>query len=113
MHLLKRLLIPSFLLIPVLGMPPLVAAAERGDDVPVFVHKGTVDVIDLESSRLMVSGMEFEVPAEVTVTIRGGPGAFTMLQEGMKAEVVYREYPDARVATQVDQLPDNAEIEQY
>jgi hypothetical protein len=82
-------------------------------DAPVFVHRGDIDVLDLENNQLVVAGMGFEAPLEVTVSIRGTASAFSLLQEGMKAEVAYYEYPDRRVAINISQLPDNLEIEQF
>lgn len=102
----------KFLLICSLAFAPLLSSAQDGE-APVYSHKGTVDVIELASNRLTVSGMAFEVPLDTPVNIRGAAGAFSLLQQGMKAEVVYREYPESRVAIQIDQLPDNVEIEQF
>lgn len=89
-------------------------AAERpGQSAPVFTHQGVIDLIDPEKQQLVISGMRFEVPLDAPVTIRGGPGAFSLLQAGMKAQVVYYEYPDAQVAITLDQLPDNTELPQF
>jgi len=101
--------------IPLLAAEPASgggAAAEIRSDVAVLMHRGTIDVLDLEENRLLVSGMSFEVPLETTVNIRGTTGAFSLLQEGMQAEVTYYEYPDRRVAIDITQLPDNVAIEQ-
>jgi hypothetical protein len=99
-------LIASLLVVSI----PIAADETEG---AVFAHKGTIDVIDFETSRLVVSGYEFQVPLDTPVSIRGGTGAFSLLQQGMKTEVVYREFPDGRIALQIDQLPDNVEIQQF
>jgi hypothetical protein len=107
------LVLTGLLLSPVTWMTAVHAAELAGSRAPVLTHRGTIDVIDLESNHVVISGMNFEVPLDVPVTIRGGAGAFTLLQEGMKAEVVYYDYPDTRVAISLDQLPDNTQIEQF
>lgn len=113
MRMMKLMMVGLTAVVALLASSWLSAAATPGVEAPIFTHKGTVDVIDLEANRLVISGLGFEVPLDATVTIRGGVGAFTLLQQGMKAEVVYYEYPDTRVAISIDQLPDNVEIEQF
>lgn len=111
---LGRILIVAGLLCAALpGLGEVRAAEQPGSQAPVLTHQGTIDGIDLETNSVIISGMRFEVPLDAPVTIRGGAGAFTLLQEGMKAQVVYYEYPDTRVAISLDQLPDNLEIQQF
>ena len=50
---------------------------------------------------------------DLVVEIRGGPGAFTMLQEGMKAVVTYRVISASeRHAVSIVQLPDNVAVDE-
>lgn len=79
----------------------------------VVSDRGIIRELDFEKNTMVVGGMEFSVPLDTPVTLRGGAGAFTLLEVGMKAEVVYRQFPDERVAMTVDQLPDNTEILEF
>lgn len=79
----------------------------------VVSDRGIIRQLDFEKNTMVVGGMEFVVPLDTPVTLRGSAGAFTMLAIGMKAEVVYKQFPTERVALTVDQLPDNTEIEEF
>jgi len=104
----KRFLI-GIVLLGATGMSLFAAESE-----PMVVSdRGIIRQLDFEKNTMVVGGMEFSVPLETPVTLRGGAGAFTMLEVGMKAEVVYKQFPDERVAMTVDQLPDNTEIPEF
>ena len=104
----KRLLI-GMLLLGTTNISLLAAEAE-----PMVVSdRGIIRQLDFENNTMVVGGMEFVVPLDTPVTLRGAAGAFTMLAVGMKAEVVYKQLPTERVALTVDQLPDNTEIEEF
>lgn len=104
----KRLLI-GMLLLGTTNISLLAAEAE-----PMVVSdRGIIRQLDFENNTMVVGGMEFVVPLDIPVTLRGSAGAFTMLAVGMKAEVVYKQFPTERVALTVDQLPDNTEIEEF
>ncbi len=110
-----------FLGSPMLGTPMLgslllgassqsLVAAES--EPMVLSDRGIIQQLDFENNTMVVGGMQFVVPLDTPVTLRNAAGAFTMLVVGMKAEVVYKEFPTERVAMTVDQLPDNTEIEE-
>lgn len=76
-------------------------------------YQGVIRKVSLESNAIEVSGWYFEVPVDVPVTVRGGPGALSLLAEGMQVIVLYRLVDDVRVALAIDQLPDNQEMPEF
>lgn len=104
----KRMLIVMLLL----GATSMSLFAAESEPM-VVSDRGIIRQLDFEKNTMVVGGMEFVVPLDTPVTLRGSAGAFTMLAIGMKAEVVYKQFPTERVALTVDQLPDNTEIEEF
>ena len=104
----KRKLIGILLL----GATSLCAFAAESEPM-VVSDRGIIRQLDFENNTMVVGGMEFVVPLDTPVTLRGTAGAFTLLVVGMKAEVVYKQFPTERVVLTVDQLPDNTEIEEF
>lgn len=104
----KRMLIGMLLL----GVTTMSLHAAESEPV-VMSERGIIRQLDFEENTMVVGGSEFVVPLDTPVTLRGAAGAFTMLAVGMKAEVVYKQFPNERVAMAVDQLPDNTEIEEF
>ena len=94
---------------PETDLPP----ALETDEFAAEELRGLVQQIDVASNTLEVSGWQFEVPLDVPVTVRGGPAALSMLEDGMQVYVVYRTEGEARIALSVDQLPDNEELLLY
>ena len=87
------------------------AVFSEGEPV-IMTDRGVINALDFENNTMVIDGSGYVVPLDTTVTIRGSSGAFTLLVVGMKAEVVYKELPTERMALQIDQLPDNTEIEE-
>ncbi len=104
----KRMLIVMLLL----GATSMSLFAAESEPM-VVSDRGIIRQLDFEKNTMVVGGMEFVVPLDTPVTLRGSAGAFTLLAIGMKAEVVYKQFPTERVALTVDQLPDNTEIEEF
>lgn len=74
--------------------------------------EGTVQELDFGANTMIFEGIRFRMAPELTVEIRGSHGAFTMLQEGMKAAVTYRVLSASdREAVRIEQLPDNYRLE--
>jgi hypothetical protein len=74
--------------------------------------------VDLATRSALVSGYTYDFgpavtsePVEVKMYNSGG-GAFELLQPGMKVEITYGQFDDARLAFRVQQLSDNAELEE-
>jgi hypothetical protein len=113
---LKWALIVSWAFLAV-AAPPLQAEEEeegRGNtEYAEQEYQGVIRKVSVEDNALEVSGWYFDVPADVPVSIRGGPGALSMLAEGMQVIVLYRVVGDARVALAIDQLPDNQEMPEF
>ena len=87
---------------------------QAAESEPMVLSKsGVIRQVDLEKNTMVVDGMQIVVPLDTPVTLRGAAGAFSMLEVGMKAEVVYKEMPTERIALTVDQLPDNTEMEEF
>lgn len=81
----------------------------------VVVHdEGQIAKLDLEHNTALIGGLTYRFAPDARVEIAGSFGAFTMLQEGMKVEYVYRRYSDEdREVIAMRQLPDNAVLEMY
>ncbi|MCZ6854553.1 MAG: hypothetical protein O7G86_11600 [Gammaproteobacteria bacterium] len=87
----------------------LVAAAEA----PVLEAQGTIHAVELEANSLVIDGVRFNVAFDAQVEIRGSYGAFGFLQAGMKVVFEYRRYsPSNLVIFDIEQLPDNADLEE-
>lgn len=112
MKTLKSLLAVLILLVP-LGT----AATALGQSLdpalaPEKSMDGTIQALDFGANSMVFEGLTFSMAPELEVQIRGSYGAFTMLQEGMKASIVYRVVSgSARVVTRIEQLPDNFQLE--
>lgn len=73
---------------------------------------GTIQQLDFGAGTMIFEGNRFQMAPELEVEVRGSYGAFTMLQEGMKATVTYRVIsPSERHAIRIVQLPDNFRLE--
>lgn len=73
---------------------------------------GTIQSLDFGANTMIFEGNRFHMAPGLSVEIRGSYGAFTMLQEGMKAVVTYRVVSGSeRHATSIVQLPDNFGLE--
>ena len=74
---------------------------------------GTIQSLDIGANNMIVDGNRYRMAPDVTVEIRGGHGAFTMLHVGMKIFMVYRVInPSDREVVRVEQLPDNYQLEE-
>ena len=90
------------------------ARAQSADPAlaPVKAMEGTIQTLDFGSNSMIFEGLRYRMAPDVQVEIRGSYGAFTMLQEGMKAAITYRVVSGSeRVVTRIEQLPDNVELE--
>lgn len=79
---------------------------------PEMEMAGAIEELNFGANTMIFEGVRYHMAPELVVEIRGGPGAFTMLQKGMKAIVTYRVISASeRHAVSIVQLPDNIAIE--
>ena len=94
---------------------------ELGDSmtepVPPRLDEGVIQEIDLDERSIIISGYEYLVgPSTINpplkVTLYGVTyGAFELLKPGMKVEVEYIDFGNARVAFRIGQLAPDAQVE--
>lgn len=91
-----------------------VSAVAASDEFVVVHDQGKILKLDLANNTALIGGLLYRFAPDARVEIAGSFGAFTMLQEGMKVEYVYRRYSDEdREVIAMRQLPDNAVLEAY
>lgn len=106
-----RKLVLATLLVAVPGLSGQ-ALAQNADLAPVQKMDGVIQALDFAENSMVFEGVRIHMAPDLVVEIRGSYGAFTMLQEGMKAVVTYRVVSAShREAVRIEQLPDNTEIE--
>lgn len=73
---------------------------------------GTIQQLDFGAGSMIVDGYRYHTSPELHVEIAGSYGAFTMLQVGMKVQIVYRVVSASqRDLVEVVQIPDNFVID--
>lgn len=88
------------------------AASISPELAPEDEMTGTIQSLDFGANTMIFEGIRFQMAPELTVEVRGSHGAFTMLQPGMKAQVIFRVVSASeRHAISIVQLPDNAVLE--
>ena len=95
-------------------------APEDMDDGAVMARttRGVIHAIDLAKRMARISGYIYEFgspddPATVGIKMYDSDfGAFEMLRPGMKVEVVYGDADDIRIAVRLQQLADDADMEE-
>ena len=88
------------------------ASAQNADLAPMKEMEGVIQELDFAQNAMIFEGIRMHMAPELVVEIRGSYGAFTLLEEGMKALVTYRVVSAShRVAVRIEQLPDNVELE--
>ncbi|MGE0625790.1 MAG: hypothetical protein AB7I04_22950 [Pseudomonadales bacterium] len=90
------------------------AAAQSLDPAlaPVTEREGTIQQLEFADNSMIFDGNRYYMAPDLVVEIRGTHGAFTMLQAGMKARIVYRVISGSRREVfQIEQLPDNYDVE--
>ncbi len=103
----------AFIPATVAAAAPLAAASGVVEMAPVKDMEGTIQKLDFGANTMIFQGIRYYMAPELTVEIRGGPGAFTMLRTGMKALVTYRVISASeRQAVSIVQLPDNTAIDE-
>ena len=80
----------SLLLVILIGLTQSAMAAQLSFLAPEKERTGTIQQLDFAANQMIVDGYRYRVPVDVQVEIRGSYGAFTMLTEGMKINMVYR-----------------------
>jgi hypothetical protein len=96
-------------------------APEDMDEGAVMARttRGVVQAIDLAKRMAQIDGYIYEFgspddPGSVEVKMYDSDfGALEMLQPGMKVEVVYGDIGDIRITVRLQQLADDADIEEH
>lgn len=89
------------------------AAEEVAELAPEMETEGMIEALDFGANTMIFQGVRYQMAPDLSVEIRGGPGAFTMLQVGMKAIVTYRVISATeRHAVNIQQLPDNTALDE-
>ena len=112
---LKTLWFGFLLLLPLLGGAAGSAHAQESvaELAPQMETEGSIEKLDFGANTMIFEGVRYQMAPDLVVEIRGGPGAFTMLREGMKAVVIYRVISATeRHAVNIRQLPDNVAVEE-
>jgi hypothetical protein len=74
---------------------------------------GTIQQLNFGDGSMIVDGYRYDSTPEIRVEIAGSYGAFTMLQVGMKVQIVYRLVSGTqRDLVEITQIPDNFTIEE-
>jgi len=74
---------------------------------------GTIQKLDFGAGTMIVDGNRYHSTPELRVEIAGSYGAFTMLEVGMKVQLVYRVVSASRRdVVEIIQIPDNYTIEE-
>ena len=110
MQRLKTLMASLLMLVPLAFASG--ASAQDADLAPVKSMEGVIQELSFGENSMVFEGVKIHMAPDLVVEIRGSYGAFTMLQEGMKALVTYRVLSESRrEAVRIEQLPDNRELE--
>ncbi len=105
----KKILQMALAVVLVSAYANMVSAAEA----PVVEAQGIIHEVELDANTLVIDGVRFHVAIDANVEIQGSYGAFSMLQPGMKVVFEYhRHSPSNLVIFDIEQLPDNAHIEE-
>ena len=82
------------------------------------ITQGVIESVDLATRSVLISGFTYDFgsaatgdPVEVKMYNSDG-GAFELLQPGMKVEIAYSQFDDGRLAVRVQQLSNNAVLEE-
>ena len=94
---------------------------ELGDSmsepIPPRIDEGVVHSVDMVNRSIVIGGYEYlvgppTIDPPVQVSLYGTTaGSFELLMSGMKVEVEYIDFGNARVAFRIQQLAPDAEIE--
>lgn len=105
--------IVTFVLAGVLLLGCFQAAHAAGFVKPERTGTGTIQELDFGRNSMVLGGNIYRAATDIRVEIRGSFGAFTMLQTGMKVQILYRVIsPTEREVTEIKQLPDNTVLEE-
>ncbi len=103
----------SLLVVILFGLAQAALAASPSLLAPEKEGTGTIQALDFGANEMIVDGYRYRMAPDVVVEIRGSYGAFTMLVEGMRINMVYRVISGSdREVIKVEQLPDNSVVEE-
>ncbi len=87
--------------------------AIQGGPYPERQKAGTIEIVELHKSSLIVDGIRYRVALDAQVEISGSYGAFSMLQVGMKVNFTYRDISNTRrEIVRIQQIPSRFRIEE-
>lgn len=80
---------------------------------PEATRTGTIQKLNFADGSMILDGNRYYSSPELRVEIAGTYGAFTMLQVGMKVQIVYRVFSESRRdVIEIIQIPDNFAIDE-
>jgi len=99
------------------------AVASATDEALLIDAEGIVQEVAVSESKVLITGINYEVVPHAKVTVRGSSSSIAALRPGMKVRFVYElvEGFDAEIAardeasviSELEQLPDSHLIEEY
>ena len=87
------------------------------DPIPPRTEEGVIRSIDMGGRKLVISGYEYLVgPSTINPPVKVSlfgttAGSFELLSPGMKVEVHYIDFGNARVAFEINEVDPSAELE--
>ena len=95
-----------------IGLSP-VHSTVQGGPYPEREKAGTIEVVEMNRSSLIVDGIRYEVALDAQVEIGGSYGAFTMLKVGMKISFTFKQVSNtSREIVRIQQIPSRFRIEE-
>jgi len=77
------------------------------------IKTGTIQKLNFSEGSMILDGNRYHTAPELRVEIAGSYGAFTMLEVGMKVQIVYRvESAVRRDVVEIKEIPSHVTIEE-
>jgi len=99
------------------------AFAAATDEALMIDHEGIVQEVSVSDSKVLITGINYEVEPHAKVTVRGNISSIAALRPGMKVRFVYEvmEGFDAEIAareeasiiSELEQLPDSYVVQEF
>ena len=88
-------------------------SAVQGGPHPERQKAGTIQVVELNRSSLIVDGIRYHVALDARIEIGGSYGGYTMLKVGMKIDFTYQDISmTQREIVRIQQIPDQFRLEE-
>lgn|GEM_PF-2756118 len=93
------------------------------DEALLIDAEGIVQEVSVGESKVLITGINYEVVPHAKVTVRGNSSSIAALQPGMKVRFVYEHIEgfdaeisardEASVISELEQLPDSHMVEEF